>query len=176
MRRPGFRVAPSRGTAAWIQPRATPVSPELWYSVKGSDSKNAAQTGACARVLSDGATGVCRPQHRPSARGPGLDRLHGAAVLLALGFVHSEHAVARQLGLELDSRGNLKAGYGEYRTHHPKVFAAGDARRGQSLVVWAIHEGREAARSVDIALMGRSDLASANSHGYDALGCTYVLA
>jgi len=91
-------------------------------------------------------------------------------VLLALGFVHPEHGLARALGLELDARGNLQAGYGEYKTSHPKVFAAGDARRGQSLVVWAIHEGREAARAVDQALMGRSDLPGADSHGYDALG------
>ncbi len=91
-------------------------------------------------------------------------------VLLALGFVHPEHGIAGQLGLELDGRGNLKAGYGAYQTSHAKVFAAGDARRGQSLVVWAIHEGREAARAVDIALMGSSDLASADSYGYDALG------
>jgi len=91
-------------------------------------------------------------------------------VLLALGFVHPEHGLASELGLDLDARGNLQAGYGEYKTSHPKVFAAGDARRGQSLVVWAIHEGREAARAVDVALMGRSDLPSADSHGYDALG------
>ena len=91
-------------------------------------------------------------------------------VLLALGFVHPEHGIAEELGLELDGRGNLKAEYGGYTTSHEKVFAAGDARRGQSLVVWAIHEGREAARAIDIALMGHSDLESANSHGYDALG------
>jgi glutamate synthase (NADPH/NADH) small chain len=91
-------------------------------------------------------------------------------VLLALGFVHPEHSIAEQLGLDLDGRGNVKAAYGDYKASRDKVFAAGDARRGQSLVVWAIHEGREAARAVDIALMGRSDLPSANSHGYDALG------
>ncbi|HOE67741.1 MAG TPA: glutamate synthase subunit beta [Candidatus Hydrogenedentes bacterium] len=90
-------------------------------------------------------------------------------VLLALGFLHPEHDIAAQLDLELDGRGNIKADYGRYVTSNPKVFAAGDARRGQSLVVWAIHEGREAARAIDIALMGRSDLPSAFSHGYDAL-------
>lgn len=91
-------------------------------------------------------------------------------VLLAMGFVHPEHAIAGQLGLKLDARGNIEAPYGSYKSSHPKVFAAGDARRGQSLVVWAIHEGREAARAIDLELMGRSDLPSANSHGYDALG------
>jgi glutamate synthase (NADPH/NADH) small chain len=90
-------------------------------------------------------------------------------VLLALGFVHPEHDVPTQLGLELDERKNIKAAYGEYRTSKPNIFAAGDARRGQSLVVWAIHEGREAARAVDLHLMGHSDLPSAYSYGYDAV-------
>ncbi|MBN2309184.1 MAG: glutamate synthase subunit beta [Candidatus Hydrogenedentes bacterium] len=93
-------------------------------------------------------------------------------VLLALGFVHPEDDLPQQLGLERDGRGNIQAGYeGErpYHTSRDKVFAAGDARRGQSLVVWAIHEGREAARAIDLALMGRSDLPSASSYGYDAL-------
>ena len=61
-------------------------------------------------------------------------------VLLALGFVHPEHDIPTQLGLELDPRGNIKADK-NFRTNKPTVFAAGDARRGQSLVVWAIHEG-----------------------------------
>jgi len=88
-------------------------------------------------------------------------------VLLALGFVHPEHTIANELGLELDERKNIKAGYGAYRTSNEKVWAAGDARRGQSLVVWAIHEGREAARAIDKALMGHSDLPSINSYGYE---------
>lgn len=91
-------------------------------------------------------------------------------VLLALGFVHPEHDIPEALGLDLDQRGNIQAEYGEYRTSHPKVFAAGDARRGQSLVVWAIHEGREAARAVDIALMGSSDLHGSNTYGYELSG------
>ncbi|GMU91309.1 MAG: dihydropyrimidine dehydrogenase subunit A [Candidatus Hydrogenedentota bacterium] len=90
-------------------------------------------------------------------------------VLLALGFVHPEHALPNQLGLELDARGNIKAEYGAYSTSRRNVFAAGDARRGQSLVVWAIHEGREAARAIDIALMGHTDLPGAYTHGYDAV-------
>ncbi|GMW02700.1 MAG: dihydropyrimidine dehydrogenase subunit A [Candidatus Hydrogenedentota bacterium] len=90
-------------------------------------------------------------------------------VLLAMGFVHPEHVLPKQLGLELDPRGNVKAEYGQYSTSKPNVFAAGDARRGQSLVVWAIHEGREAARAIDIRLMGHSDLPSAQSFGYDSV-------
>ena len=80
-------------------------------------------------------------------------------VLFAMGFIHPVHegAVA-ELALALDPRGNLKADTTDYRTSLPKVFAAGDARRGQSLVVWAIREGRQCARAVDEHLMGRSDL------------------
>jgi len=71
-------------------------------------------------------------------------------VLLALGYVHPVRAgMLEQLGVELDARGNVKADMRGYRTSNPKVFAAGDMRRGQSLVVWAIREGRDAARAVD---------------------------
>jgi glutamate synthase (NADPH/NADH) small chain len=91
-------------------------------------------------------------------------------VLLALGFLHPEQdTIVQQLGLELDQRGNIKT-KPNYQTSSDKVFAAGDARRGQSLVVWALREGREAARCIDLALMGRSDLPGYNSYGYDALG------
>ncbi len=90
-------------------------------------------------------------------------------VLLALGFVHPEHDIPTQLGLELDNRGNVKSDFGDYRTNVDGVFVAGDARRGQSLVVWALHEGREAARAIDLHLMGSSDLPSAYSYGYDAV-------
>jgi len=93
-------------------------------------------------------------------------------ILLALGFVHPESTIPEELGLELDERKNIKAAYGDpgpdaYRTSHEKVWAAGDARRGQSLVVWAIHEGREAAHAIDKALMGKTDLPSINSFGYE---------
>ncbi len=70
-------------------------------------------------------------------------------VLLAMGFLGPEDYVARPLGLELDSRSNYKAVHGDYRTNVPGVFAAGDCRRGQSLVVWAINEGRGAAAAID---------------------------
>jgi glutamate synthase (NADPH) small chain len=78
--------------------------------------------------------------------------------LLALGFVHPEHTgPVGQLGLKLDSRGNVLCDE-NYATSVPGVFAAGDVRRGQSLIVWAISEGRQAARAVDTFLMGSSDL------------------
>ena len=74
-------------------------------------------------------------------------------VLLAIGFVHPEHeGLVNNLGIELDQRGNVKAEK-NYQTSIPKVFAAGDMRRGQSLIVWAINEGREAAEEVDNFLM-----------------------
>ncbi len=80
-------------------------------------------------------------------------------VLLAMGFVApvTDDMIA-QLGLELDTRGNVKADDRAYQTSQKKVFAAGDIRRGQSLVVWAIREGRQAAHAIDRMLMGRSDL------------------
>ncbi len=81
--------------------------------------------------------------------------------LLAVGFVYTEPTgIVKDLELELDNRGNIKATEGQYQTNVPNVFAAGDARRGQSLVVWAISEGREAAKAVDIYLMGASNLES----------------
>jgi glutamate synthase (NADPH/NADH) small chain len=81
--------------------------------------------------------------------------------LLAIGFIHTDPTgVIEQLKLDLDQRGNINAEEGKYQTSVPKVFAAGDARRGQSLVVWAISEGREAAREVDRYLMGHTELES----------------
>jgi glutamate synthase (NADPH) small chain len=82
-------------------------------------------------------------------------------VLLAMGFVSPVQAVLEAFGVEKDARGNAKAntdGVGSYKTNVDKVFAAGDMRRGQSLVVWAIREGRQAAHAVDEFLMGSSTL------------------
>jgi glutamate synthase (NADPH/NADH) small chain len=77
--------------------------------------------------------------------------------LFAMGFVHPQHAgLLQELGVELDERGNVKAPEKSYQTNISKVFTAGDMRRGQSLVVWAISEGRECARKVDEYLMGQS--------------------
>ena len=81
--------------------------------------------------------------------------------LLAMGFVSPVATVLEAFGIEKDPRGNGKAsteGANAYKTNVDKVFAAGDMRRGQSLVVWAIREGRQAARAVDEYLMGASDL------------------
>jgi glutamate synthase (NADPH) small chain len=80
-------------------------------------------------------------------------------VLLAMGFVHPVHeGMIAELGLALDARGNVKADMVSYQSSNPKVFSAGDMRRGQSLVVWAIREGRQAAHAVDKYLMGSTAL------------------
>jgi glutamate synthase (NADPH/NADH) small chain len=76
-------------------------------------------------------------------------------VLLAMGFLHPVHeGMLEAVGVKLDQRGNIAANVSDYRTSVDKVFSAGDMRRGQSLVVWAIREGRQAARAIDEALMG----------------------
>ena len=80
-------------------------------------------------------------------------------ILLAMGFVGPrKQGLLDQAGVELDGRGNVAASVIDYRTSDPQIFACGDMRRGQSLVVWAIREGRQAARAVDEALMGASEL------------------
>jgi glutamate synthase (NADPH/NADH) small chain len=80
-------------------------------------------------------------------------------VLLAMGFLGPiKQGLLDQAGVALDGRGNVAANVIDYRTSDPQIFACGDMRRGQSLVVWAIREGRQAARAVDEALMGVSEL------------------
>ena len=86
---------------------------------------------------------------------PGSERTWQAdLVFLALGFLGPEDEIIAELGLEKDQRSNVKAAFGKFVTSHPNVFSAGDARRGQSLVVWAIQEGRGAAREIDRFLKG----------------------
>ena len=85
-------------------------------------------------------------------------------VLLAMGFLHPVHEeLLEKLGVRLDPRGNVAADTTGFATSEAGIFAAGDCRRGQSLVVWAIWEGREAARQVDRYLMGESRLQSRSS-------------
>lgn len=107
----------------------------------------------------------------PDASGrPQLEEIAGSEfskpaglVLLAMGFVHPIHSgLVEQLGVSLDARGNVEADTRGFATSEPGVFAAGDCRRGQSLVVWAQWEGREAARAVDQYLIGHSRLQSRN--------------
>jgi len=91
---------------------------------------------------------------------PGTEfELAADLVLLAMGFVHPVHeGLLKSLGVDLDPRGNVKANLSDYQTSLPKVFSAGDMRRGQSLVVWAIREGRLCAQAIDKFLMGKTDL------------------
>ncbi|MEM9273276.1 MAG: glutamate synthase small subunit [Cyanobacteria bacterium P01_F01_bin.143] len=94
------------------------------------------------------------PQHVP-----GTEKVIPAQlVLLAMGFLGPEQPLLDSLGLDRDGRSNIKAEYNQYQTSIPGVFAAGDCRRGQSLVVWAFDEGRGVARECDRYLMGRTDL------------------
>lgn len=99
----------------------------------------------------DGRTG---PQQRPGSEQTRPAQL----VLLAMGFLGPEQALLSEFGVEVDDRSNIRAAYGSYATSVKGVFAAGDCRRGQSLIVWAIHEGREVAREVDRYLMGSTEL------------------
>jgi glutamate synthase (NADPH/NADH) small chain len=93
---------------------------------------------------------------------PGSEKVWPAElVLLAMGFTNPVSTLLEAFGVDADARGNAKAGVDDangYRTNVPKVFAAGDTRRGQSLIVWAIREGRQAARAIDQTLMGRTSL------------------
>jgi glutamate synthase (NADPH/NADH) small chain len=85
-------------------------------------------------------------------------RVKADLVLLAMGFAGADEKVLEAFGVEKDNRGNAAATFGSFMTNVPKVFAAGDMRRGQSLVVWAIREGRDAARAIDLHLMGKTCL------------------
>ena len=85
--------------------------------------------------------------------------LRADLAFIAIGFAGPEkQGLVEEAGVDLDRRGNVRANDRDYRTSHDKVFAAGDMRRGQSLVVWAIREGRQAARAIDIDLSGQSVL------------------
>jgi len=91
---------------------------------------------------------------------PGTEKTYECElVLLAMGFLGPEEAVIKQLNLNKTKPGNVETPAGKYNTSIPKVYAAGDCRRGQSLVVWAINEGRQAAKQIDLDLMGYSSLA-----------------
>ncbi|MGE0210207.1 MAG: glutamate synthase subunit beta [Parvibaculaceae bacterium] len=91
---------------------------------------------------------------------PGTEfELRADLVLLAMGFVHPVHeGMVKALDVTLDPRGNVAANVNDYKSSRENVFAAGDMRRGQSLVVWAIREGRQAARAIDLHLMGETTL------------------
>ena len=117
------------------------------------------------------------PGGRPSMREvPGSETvLKCDLALLALGFLGPEAALAQAVGIEIDPRSNYKAGAGEYATSVPGVFAAGDCRRGQSLVVWAIAEGRGAAAAVDAYLADAPPPAPAGADAAPVVGGVLAL-
>ena len=104
---------------------------------------------------------------------PGSEQIIDAdLVLLAMGFLGPEQYVSELLGIQTDPRSNYKAEHGRFETSVPGVFAAGDCRRGQSLVVWAINEGRGAARAIDMYLRGHSSLPAPGITLGSALTCS----
>ncbi len=123
-------------------------------SIEGQDGKVTAIN--CIRLnWSQGGNGSWKMEEIPGSE----FQLKADLVLLAMGFVHPVHeGMLQELGIELDARGNVQANTEQYQASLAKVFAAGDMRRGQSLVVWAIREGRQCARAIDEYLMGSSDL------------------
>ena len=133
----------------------------------GADPRNYAVVSKEFRANGDGGVGAVKitriEWQKTDSGAPKMVELDGTAetleadlILLAMGFLGPEAYVAQKLGVELDGRSNYKAVHGKFATNVPGVFAAGDCRRGQSLVVWAINEGRGAARAVDRFLMGSS--------------------
>jgi glutamate synthase (NADPH/NADH) small chain len=124
---------------------------------KRVEGKDGTVTGlVCARMeMAKDASGRVVPREVPNSE----FTVEADLVLLAMGFVHPVHeGLVADLKVALDGRGNVQANTSDYRASRTRVFACGDARRGQSLVVWAIREGRQCARAVDEFLMGASEL------------------
>jgi len=136
----------------------------LKYRVSSSQEEGVERDFAVGTKSFGGANGGVTSQKIVRLEGgkevPGSEfELKADLVLLAMGFIHPTHTgLVEDLKLKLDGRGNVAADTLKYQSSNPKVFAAGDMRRGQSLVVWAIREGRQAARAVDEFLMGSTDL------------------
>jgi glutamate synthase (NADPH/NADH) small chain len=137
----------------------------LKLRTSSSHEEGAARDFAVGTVNFSGENGRVQTLHCAKVDGkfkpiPGTEfEIKTDLVLLAMGFVHPVHeGMIKSLDLALDPRGNVKADTVAYQSSNPKVFACGDMRRGQSLVVWAIREGRQAAHAVDKFLMGSSAL------------------
>ncbi|MCE2493198.1 MAG: glutamate synthase subunit beta [Alphaproteobacteria bacterium] len=166
-----------QGAASVTQLEILPMPPEkpdkgttwpLWplrLRTSSSHAEGAERDWSVATKCLSGANGTVSKLHavrldEGMQEMPGTEfDLQAGLVLLAMGFVHPVHeGMIEELGVELDTRGNVLADTERYITSLPNVFAAGDMRRGQSLVVWAIREGRQCAYAVDEFLMGESSL------------------
>ena len=181
------RSSPSASTCRWDKGSRSGRSTPGWAAPAASSRRARRRATAASGAEGHyGASGVVRAHQgvREGRRGPaerhppragatgaraGRRRRRTASrscsaqlVLIAMGFLHPEHAVLDDLGVEKDERGNCRSIAG-YRTSREGVFTAGDMRRGQSLVVWAIAEGRECAREVDAHLSGRPSLLAARA-------------
>ena len=159
-----------------------PLSQKYYFNVSSSHAEGGERRYALMTKRLSGEAGRVRKLHgvqveferdqlnrplMPSMREvPGSEfALDADLVLLAMGFIGPVQAgLLDGLGVELDPRGNMRADLGSYVTSEPGVFAAGDCRRGQSLVVWAQWEGREAARAVDVYLSGASRLQTRSAY------------
>jgi glutamate synthase (NADPH/NADH) small chain len=158
-----------------------PLSKKYYFNVSSSHAEGGERRYALQTTKLTGDDGRVRALHgvevefdRDELNRPLMPSLREVAgsefeipadlILLAMGFVHPVHeGLVEDLGVELDPRGNVRADVSRFETTQPGVFAAGDVRRGQSLVVWAIWEGRECARQVDTFLMGETHLQSRNT-------------
>jgi glutamate synthase (NADPH) small chain len=164
---PPAKRAPDNPWPLWPKILRTDYAHEESIARFGADPRNYAVVSKEFRANGHGGVGAVKitriEWQKTDGGAPKMVELDGTAetldadlILLAMGFLGPEAYVAEMLGVELDGRSNYKAVHGKFATNVPGVFAAGDCRRGQSLVVWAINEGRGAARAVDQFLMGWS--------------------
>jgi len=164
---PPAKRAPDNPWPTWPKILRTDYAHEESIARFGADPRNYAVVSKEFRANGHGGVGAVKitriEWQKTDGGAPKMVELDGTAemldadlIFLAMGFLGPEAYVAQKLGVELDGRSNYKAVHGKFATSVPGVFAAGDCRRGQSLVVWAINEGRGAARAVDQFLMGSS--------------------
>ncbi|HUL80629.1 MAG TPA: glutamate synthase subunit beta, partial [Gammaproteobacteria bacterium] len=163
---PPAKRAPDNPWPTWPRILRTDYAHEESIARFGADPRNYAVVSKEFSANGHGGVGAVRIKRiewqradgSPTPRMVELDgteqTLDADLILLAMGFLGPEAYLAQKLGVELDARSNYKAAHGSFATSVPGVFAAGDCRRGQSLVVWAINEGRGAARAIDLHLMG----------------------
>jgi NADPH-dependent glutamate synthase beta subunit-like oxidoreductase len=172
LEQPPEKRAPDNPWPTWPKIRRTDYAHEESIARFGADPRYYAVVSKEFRANGHGGVGSVRIsriewQRADGSTSPKMVELEGTEqtleadlILLAMGFLGPEPYVVQKLGVELDARSNYKAAHGSFATSVPGVFAAGDCRRGQSLVVWAINEGRGAARAVDQYLMGSTLLAA----------------